>query len=96
MSVAENAYEPAPGGDNSAIAGPEQPSANIDICRGALCQNRANIVQSKSKHFSGSLHFYDLEGDSPPRWQELHNGKKGRYMLLYLEEGEETPQKLRY
>lgn len=66
------------------------------ICRGALCENLAGIVQSPSRHFNGSLHFLDLEGNRPPHWQELHTGRAGRYALLFVEEGEELPPELRF
>ena len=66
------------------------------ICQGAICQNKAGLVQSKSQNFAGSLHFLDLEGDRPPCWDALHNGNSGRWLLLYAEAGEELPEKLRY
>lgn len=66
------------------------------ICQGAICQNRADVLQSKSRHFSGTLHFYDMEGDRPPQWERLHTGASGRWALLYLEDGEEVPEALRY
>lgn len=71
----------------------------IAICQGAICQNRANVLQSKTKDFSGTLHFFDLEGDRPPHWQGLHTGaadSAGRWILVYLEANEAMPQKLRY
>lgn len=33
------------------------------VCRGAICQNRASIVQSPTRLFSGTLHFWDTLGD---------------------------------
>lgn len=48
------------------------------ICRGAVCQNRADIVQTKSQNFAGTLHFLDLEGDSPPLWNQLRTGALGQ------------------
>lgn len=66
------------------------------ICRGAVCQNRADVLQSKSKDFAGTLHFFDLEGDRAPQWEGLNNGSSGRWILVYVEEGEELPRKLRY
>lgn len=66
------------------------------ICRGAVCQNRAEIIQGRTPDFSGGLRFYDLEGDRPPHWKELHDGAGGRHVLLYLEEGENLPDELRY
>ena len=53
------------------------------ICRGAICQNRADVLQSKSQDFAGALHFLDLEGERAPRWDGLHNGKTGRWVLVY-------------
>ena len=66
------------------------------VCRGAICQNRVGVLQSKSQDFTGTLHFFDLEGDSPPQWERLHTGSAGRWMLLYLEQGEDIPSILRY
>ena len=54
------------------------------ICKGAICQNRAGVVQSRSRDFAGTLHFYDQEGDRPPHWQGLNNGSSGRWILLYV------------
>ena len=62
------------------------------ICRGAVCENRADVLQSKSQNFAGTLHFFDLGGDSPPHWERLND----RWILLYLEAGEYIPEKLRY
>jgi len=66
------------------------------ICQGAICQNRADVLQSKHPDFSGALHFYDLQGDRPPGWEGLHNGSSGRWMLLYAEEGEVLPEVLKF
>ncbi|MDR1396856.1 MAG: hypothetical protein LBJ14_03915 [Desulfarculales bacterium] len=66
------------------------------ICRGAICQNRADIVQSRSQNFAGTLHFIDLEGNRPPHWQGLHTGTSGRWALVYVGADEEAPQTLRF
>lgn len=66
------------------------------VCQGAVCQNRADVLQSKSQYFSGTLHFFDLDGDSPPRFEKLNTGSAGRFVLLYLEDGEELPELLRF
>lgn len=65
------------------------------ICQGAICQNRADIVQSRSPYFKGTLHFFDTEGDQPPHWQGLDGNRPGRWVLIYVPEGEETPNLLR-
>lgn len=62
------------------------------VCQGAICQNRAGIVQSPSLYFKGSLHFVDTEGDSPPHWARLNS----RYFLVYLASDEDVPLGLRY
>lgn len=62
------------------------------VCQGAICQDRASVVQSPSRYFNGSLHFYDQEGRRPPQWEGLNT----RWVLLFLEEGEEIPEGLRY
>lgn len=64
----------------------------VPVCRGAICQDRASIVQSPTRIFTGSLHFYDREGHRQPHWEGLNS----RWVLLYLEDGEETPEGLRY
>lgn len=69
---------------------------SILICQGAICQDRASIVQSPSRDFSGSLHFVDMEGASPPRWNGLYTGRAGRWVLVYVPDGEELPEGLRY
>ncbi len=66
------------------------------ICQGAVCQNRAGVVQSRSQNFTGTLHFIDLEGDSAPHWEKLHDGNSGRWALLYAEDGEEISSNLRF
>jgi len=66
------------------------------ICKGAVCQNRADVLQSKSPYFVGTLHFFDLQGERPPQWEHLHTGTDGRFVFLYAEAGEELPQSLTY
>ncbi len=79
-----------------AEAGQPASGGEIFVCRGAICQNRAELIQSPSRHFSGSLHFFDQEGKQPPHWQGLYDGASGRWVLLYLEEGEGLPEAFRY
>jgi len=62
------------------------------VCAGAVCVSGANVLQSPSPHFSGTLHFYDLGGQAAPRWPELGS----RYLLLYLSADEEIPDVLRF
>ena len=68
----------------------------VEICRGAVCQNRAEVVQPYVPNFSGRLHFFDTEGDRPPQWNGVHTGASGRWLLVYVEEGEALPEELRY
>lgn len=71
---------------------------NTPICVGAICQNRASIVQStaqgltQAQSFAGSLHFFDSTGDAPPHWQGLGS----RFQLLFIPEGEPLPEELRF
>ena len=44
------------------------------ICQGAICQNAADIIQSRSPSFAGTLRFFDTAGDQPPRWDGLRDG----------------------
>lgn len=62
------------------------------VCQGAICENRADIIQSPAPDFAGTLHFFDLEGERPPHFEGLNT----RWILLYIEEGEEIPEGLRY
>ena len=62
------------------------------ICQGAVCQNRADVLQSRSHDFNGTLHFFDLDGELAPQWAGLN----GRYSLVYVADGEELPEGLRY
>lgn len=63
------------------------------ICQGAICRNGASITQFPSLSFSGSLHFWDTQGNQqPPQW----DGLEDRYALLYVSDGEELPLALQY
>ncbi len=62
------------------------------VCRGAICQNRASIVQSPTRLFSGSLHFWDTLGDEPPRYDLLDT----RFQLMYISKDEELPDELKF
>jgi hypothetical protein len=66
------------------------------ICQGAVCQNGADVLQSRTQDFAGTLHFFDQEGDRAPQWERLHTGTAGRWILLYLVDGDEIPEGLRY
>ena len=62
------------------------------VCRGAICQNRESVVQSPTRLFSGSLHFWDTLGDEPPQYDRIGS----RFLLLYVADGEELPDALRF
>ncbi len=62
------------------------------VCRGAICQNRASIVQSPTRLFSGTLHFWDTLGDDPPRYDLLGT----RFLLLFVSEDEGMPDALKF
>lgn len=62
------------------------------VCRGAICQNRASIVQSPTRLFSGTLHFWDTLGDDPPRYDLLGT----RFLLLYVTADEGMPDALKF
>ena len=66
------------------------------ICQAAVCQNRAEVLQSKSPNFHGALHFVDVEGDRPPHWEGLYTGSFGRWILVYAEAGEVLPPNWRH
>ena len=58
------------------------------VCKGAVCQYGADVLQSRSADFSGTLHFYDFLGKSRP-W---HWGLGDRWALLYVPAGEPLPE----
>ena len=63
-----------------------------DVFKGAICLNGADIVQSPSTSFSGSLHFFDRRGNSPPHW----SGLADRFMLIYVGNDEELPAAFKF
>lgn len=65
---------------------------NTVVVNGAICRNRASIVQVANITFSGSLHFVDLLGTNDPDYH-LYND---RYILLYVPKDEALPEGLRY
>lgn len=59
---------------------------------GAVCVCGADVIQSPTPEFLGSLHFFDITGHEAPQWYELES----RYFLAYCEDGEELPEELRW
>ena len=41
------------------------------VCAGAVCLNKADIVQFPSRWFKGVLFFMDAQGDTAPQWEGL-------------------------
>ena len=66
--------------------------ADFAVCAGAVCVHGADIIQSPSPYFSGSLHFLDISGQAAPQWEELNS----RFVLLYLSADEAMPDILRF
>ncbi len=64
----------------------------IDICRGAICENRADVIQSPTQNFNGSIHFVDTDGIRPPYWEGLGD----RYRMIYISADEEMPEGLMF
>lgn len=62
------------------------------VFRGAVCRCGADIVQSPTLRFSGSLHFYDTQGAQDPEY----DGLGSRFILLYLSDGENVPAALQF
>ena len=62
------------------------------VIRGGICQNGANVLQSHSRFFRGSLHFFDAEGQRPPHFK----GFGERFFLVFVADGEELPAALRF
>lgn len=65
---------------------------NNVICTGAICVNKADIVQSPSPYFKGSLHFFDRLGDSRPHFEGLDD----RWLFIFVSESEELPELLQH
>jgi hypothetical protein len=57
------------------------------ICRGAVCELGADVVQSVNPDFRGTLHFHDFEGRSAPAWP----GLDARWVLIYLRPEDPLP-----
>jgi hypothetical protein len=62
------------------------------IQTGAICRNRAAIIQVATNLFKGNLHFIDLLGEKDP----VYTGFSDRYSLLYVADGEDLPKGLMY
>jgi hypothetical protein len=65
---------------------------DLDICKGAICQYGADVLQSSNPYFNGTLHFYDFNGTSAPHW----TGLDSRWVLLYVPENESLPEYFRF
>ena len=63
------------------------------VFRGAICRYGADVVQSPTLLFSGSLHFYDTQGGMQ---DPEYTGLGSRYILLYLSAGETVPAALQF
>lgn len=59
---------------------------------GLICENRADVLQRRTLNFSGTLHFFDMDGNRHPEWAELDT----RYFLIFVPASEELPESLRY
>ena len=62
------------------------------VFRGAICRYGADVVQSPTPLFAGSLHFYDTRGTQDPDYAGLGS----RHVLLYLSAGETVPAALHW
>lgn len=63
---------------------------NSLVQSGAVCRNRASVVQVANTIFTGSLHFVDILGETEP----IYTGFADRYSLLYVGADEELPRGL--
>jgi hypothetical protein len=61
------------------------------VARGVICQEGADTLQSRRPGFKGTFHFHDFEGKKPPQW----HGLGSRWVLCYVPEGEELPERFR-
>jgi hypothetical protein len=62
------------------------------VCKGTVCQEGADVLQSGSPWFKGTLHFHDFEGKAPPGWE----GLESRWVLLYVPPDEALPERFRH
>jgi hypothetical protein len=62
------------------------------VCKGAICQYGADVLQSRSIKFSGTLHFYDFLGKSRPQYYGLGE----RWVLLYVPAETDLPDYFKY
>lgn len=65
---------------------------DVNIVNGAICRNRAAIVNKATNDFKGNLHFVDLLGDNDPNYK----GFSDRWSLLFVPSSESTPRGLLY
>lgn len=63
------------------------------IITGAICENRVDVMQIEHLNFKGTLHFFDSLGERPPHYEGLADI---RWFFLYIPEGEEIPESLRW
>lgn len=63
-----------------------------EVFNGAICRYGADIGQSPTLYFDGSLHFFDTQGQADPQYTGLNE----RWILLYLEDGEDVPEQLQF
>lgn len=54
---------------------------NVEIFKGAICEDVALINQYPSRYFTGSLYFVDTKGNERPHYSGLNT----RWILLYDE-----------
>lgn len=66
--------------------------ADTIVQQGAICRNRASIINIANSVFAGSLHFLDLLADEDPDYQLFND----RYILLYVAADEPLPKGLMY
>lgn len=65
----------------------------VPLVAGAICENRANVLQSELLDFKGSLHFFDNDGDRPPRVEGLG---ENRWFFVFVPASETLPESLRF
>lgn len=65
---------------------------DLPVFTGAICQNAHRINLAPTLRFRGTFHFFDVDGQRAPDIPGLDT----RYNLIYLSEGEDVPDMLRY
>lgn len=63
-----------------------------EVFNGAICRYGADVGQSPTLLFDGTLHFFDTQGQADPQYEGLDS----RWYLLFIPDGEDVPEQLQF